>query len=77
MLRELVTTNAVDVVPKEWKTTKGWAQEENESVQMTLRMLRQGVEQGVIEMRKFRVNKSGVVRPVPHYRIVKRLAKKG
>lgn len=69
MLKELVSQSSADRVPKEWKTTKQWASEENLNCSMTSRYLRDGVALGIIERKMFRIPISGIVRPVPHYRL--------
>lgn len=69
MLKELVSDNSAEVVPKEWKTTREWAKIEKTGLVQTSNYLRRGVALDLIEMKKFRISLSGVVRPVPHYKI--------
>lgn len=71
-LIEFLRTSPMDVVPKEWKTTRDWSVEIQRSESRTLFLLREGVKTGRVERRKFRIETdAGIVKPVPHYRMVK------
>lgn len=67
MLKELLAIE--DTVPKGWKTAIEWAKLENLSHPSVLRYLRAGVEKGILEKKKFKVIRSGVVIPVPFYKL--------
>lgn len=69
MLKELVMKSSVEKVPKGWMTTVEWAKQEGLGEGSVGLYLRKGVAMGVIEKRSFMVDRSGVVRPVPHYRL--------
>lgn len=69
MLKDIVMKSLVQKVPKGWMTTIEWAKQEGLGEGSVGLYLRKGVAMGVIEKKFFMVNRSGVIRPVPHYRV--------
>jgi hypothetical protein len=54
-------------VPKGWMTIEQWTKFSNKSAQTTWRRIVMMVKNGRAERRMFRINRNGVVRPIPHY----------
>ena len=52
-------------------TTKEWAKKIHRSAGQTLKILREAVDEGGMEMRTYSVMTGETRRPVPHYRLVK------
>jgi hypothetical protein len=71
LLRQLkdAVTNMPEVVPNGWKTAWELQDEWNFSVAHTGRLIRAGIDNGILEMRKFRIatERRGAF-PTPHYR---------
>jgi hypothetical protein len=55
-------------VQKGWLTVKQVAKEMGKSEPRASVLLRKAMDAGKVEMRPFRILRSGVVRPIPHYR---------
>lgn len=59
-----------DVPPKDFKTSRQWAEEFGKRPEYISRLLRSGIEAGKVEMKVYRVSgTSRGVHPVPHYKI--------
>jgi len=66
--QELAQAKTPEEVPKGWLTTKEIAKEMGKSEQRACVLLRKALEEGKIETRPFKILRSGVVRPIPHYK---------
>lgn len=66
-LLELMEEPIEDAVPSGWKTTAEIAKEIGMSWSTVSRLMREGMSTGKVECRKFRVERGGVLRPVPYY----------
>jgi hypothetical protein len=64
----LATTQAPDVVPPGWFTTKQLADKLNRTRPTMARLLADAVAAGRCEVRKFRVSVGSFSRATPHYR---------
>jgi hypothetical protein len=62
---------AADTVPAGWLTARGVAAVRDISSDHAGKSLSEGVKEGTIERRMFRVAVGSIVRPTPHYRIKK------
>ena len=54
---------------EEWFTACGLAEASNRSLSHTSKKIREGIRLGTIESKTFRVERDGVLRCVPHYRM--------
>jgi predicted transcriptional regulator len=69
LIEAIQTTQCETVPPDEgWFTTLQLAEELNCSVGHASKMILKGQRAGVIETRKFRLNRNGAPRVVPHFR---------
>ncbi len=73
---EQALTNAMgdraDVVPADWITVNDWGAKARRSPATASRDIRLLFSIGQAEKKMFRVERNGVVRPVPHYRLKKK-----
>lgn len=62
-----------DVVPSGWKTARQIAEETKTSYSMSAsRIVGPLILAGMAECKKFRIlTPSGIIRPIPHYRLIK------
>lgn len=65
---ELAQARIEEEVPKGWLTTKEIAKEMGLGETQAGRIIRQAVADGKVDVRPFKLNRSGVVRPIPHYK---------
>lgn len=65
---QLAQARIEEEVPKGWLTMKEIAKEMGKSVERASSLVRKALEEGKIETRPFKVLRSGVVRPIPHYK---------
>lgn len=56
-----------DKIPRGFKTAKQWAEEWDFQTAHTLKLLRNGVEKGLMEVRKFRTASGAGIRAIPYY----------
>jgi hypothetical protein len=68
LLEEHGGSHQAEPVPKGWMTTKEVALAWGLSVSTTTQYLNRMTDQGLVEVREFRV-KRNTVRPIPHYKI--------
>ena len=66
-LREGFSGYAEDV-PSDWKTVKQLAKESGMSEVHTRKLVAKGIEDGTVDVRKFKIQTITRLMPVPHYR---------
>lgn len=71
-----VCKGMADAVPDGWRTSREIAHAEGMSESYTIALLRKGVNLGMWEVVRYRIDVGAKVYPVPHYREVKRKGKK-
>jgi len=59
----------VDHVPREWVTAVQLADELGKGTDRLRQKLQAAAKAGEIEMKKFRINRNGTIRPVMHFRL--------
>jgi|APSaa5957512622_1039677.scaffolds.fasta_scaffold66234_2 predicted transcriptional regulator len=66
-LLDEINSIELEEIPEEWKTTKQLAKEWKTSESNASRLVRKGVEKGVLKTRKFIIKTGSRTFPVPHY----------
>lgn len=68
-LEAALKNERLDVVPKGFFTREQWSKKFDCASFKTKKLIRGGIKSGLMERKDFRIKVSGIILPIPHYRV--------